>query len=993
MDDAELLAMMDAPMQKPGAPPPAPKLEATPSAPVPSDLAGALRGTLSKYFGHEDFRGGQLEVIAAAVSGRDSCVYWSTGSGKSLCYQMPALHTGRTTLVVSPLISLMQDQVTHLNNTAGAGASVGAAPLACFLGSQQRDPAVEAAALRGDYRVVYVTPEKLVGSRGDENDPGSGGDAASSYFLSRLREMIDAGKLGLVAIDEAHCLSQWGHDFRPSYRALDAVRARLCPSGEVPLMALTATAVDAVRRDIASTLDLRDPHVAANSVDRPNLRVMATKKRGAAADLEHVARRVGSSKGSVVVYCPTVRETEQLAETLTRKLGADGVVVGAYHAQLHPERRETVHKGFLTGKIKAVVATVAFGMGIDKPDIRLVMHYGAPKTMEEYYQQVGRAGRDGLPSEVEMLYGDADFSKYSSEFYVGKLTAEARRTQKASTDALERFARDPLGCRRAAILRHFGESPPRAWEESPDGDETRGRVCGTCDACARVAAAAKTGGGALRRDLALEAAPILVALTRGFGGGGVSMTHLAALAADGAQPPNGRVPAQGAREAIRVLRAALDPVSRTVNFVKEMTQTASREGLVRKATQSGAYGAYETFEATPRGRELGERAYAAARAEQSADQGADQGADHRERTRRRLRDALPPFVVPVPEAVAAAEAEARRAADARADELRAAGVDLSAVPQTELDAGCGPALNAELQWVRHLRACRERGRDARADAMSELLARIERWRDEAAERLGMAPGAVLPSHLAKRVAYAMPTTEEGIRGAGVRIAGTETLAALVAASAVELGLVVDDGGGGGGGGGGDGGRRSKRMTLGTVTPAAPWRFAVYKPKKKKGCPDEPPPWEVSWRRFQLGGESAEAVAMTQASGRAVQPSTVAGHLLEALAQGRAVDLARLGAAAGHPPDESEWTRIEDAAVAAAQDPEGDPSAFAAKDVLRAILGEETVDKDRELKTEEERAAEGSWYAKIRFWAALRRCGHAPEWSEEDAPAAKRARAE
>ena len=985
MDDAELLAMMDAPMENPGARPSAPKLAATPSAPVPSDLADALRGTLSKYFGHEDFRGGQLEVIAAAVSGRDSCVYWSTGSGKSLCYQMPALHTGRTTLVVSPLVSLMQDQVIHHNNTAGAADD--AAPLACFLGSQQRDPAVEAAALRGDYRVVYVTPEKLVGSRGDENEGnGFGGDPASSYFLSRLREMIDAGKLGLVAIDEAHCLSQWGHDFRPSYRALDAVRARLCPSGEVPVMALTATAVDAVRRDIASTLDLRDPHVAANSVDRPNLRVMVTKKRGAAADLEHVARRVGSSKGSVVVYCPTVRETEQLAETLARKLGADGIVVGAYHAQLDPERRRTVHHGFLVGKIKAVVATVAFGMGIDKPDIRLVMHYGAPKTMEEYYQQVGRAGRDGLPSEVEMLYGDADFSKYSSEFYVGKLSAEARRTQKASTDALERFARDPLGCRRAALLRHFGESPPRAWEESPDGDESRGRVCGTCDACARVAAAAKTGEGALRRDLALEVAPILVALTRGFGGGGVSMTHLVALAADGAQPPNGRVPAQGAREAIRTLRAALDPVSRTVNFVKEMTQTASREGLVRKTTISGAYGAYETFEATKRGSDLGERAYAAARAEQGAERGAEQGAEHRERSRRRLRDALPPFVAPVPEAIAAAEAEARRAADARVDELRAAGVDVSTVPQTELDAGCGPALNAELQWVRHLRACRERGRDARADAANELLARIERWRDDAAERLGMAPGAVLPSHIAKRVAYAMPTTEEGIRGAGVRIAGTETLAALVAASTVELGLVVDDRGGD------ESRRRSARMSLGTVTPAAPWRFAVYKPKKKKGFPDEPPPWEVSWRRFQLGGESVEAVAMTQTSGRAVQPSTVAGHLLEALAQGRAVDLARLGAAAGHPPDESDWTKIEDAAVAAAQDPEGDPSAFAAKDVLRAILGEETVDKDRELKTEEERAAEGSWYAKIRFWAALRRCGHAPEWNEENAPAAKRARA-
>ena len=392
-----------------------------------------------------------------------------------------------------------------------------------------------------------------------------------------------------------------------------------------------------------------------------------------------------------------------------------------------------------------MVATVAFGMGIDKPDIRLVMHYGAPKTMEEYYQQVGRAGRDGLPSEVEMLYGDADFSKYSSEFYVGKLSAEARRTQKASTDALERFPRAIGGCRRAALLRHFGESPPRAWEESPDGDESRGRVCGTCDACARVAAAAKTGEGALRRDLALEVAPILVALTRGFGGGGVSMTHLVALATDGAQPPNGRVPAQGAREAIRTLRAALDPVSRTVNFVKEMTQTASREGLVRKTTISGAYGAYETFEATKRGSDLGERAYAAARAEQGAERGAEQGAEHRERSRRRLRDALPPFVAPVPR-LSPPPRRRRDAPQTRASTNFAPRAWTSRPSRRRSSTRGAVPLNAELQWVRHLRACRERGRDARADAANELLARIERWRDDAAERLGMAPGAVLPAH-------------------------------------------------------------------------------------------------------------------------------------------------------------------------------------------------------------------------------------------------------
>ena len=587
-----------------------------------------------------------------------------------------------------------------------------------------------------------------------------------------------------------------------------------------------------------------------------------------------------------MVYCPTVRErSEQLAETLARKLGADGIVVGAYHAQLDPERRRTVHHGFLVGKIKAVVATVAFGMGIDKPDIRLVMHYGAPKTMEEYYQQVGRAGRDGLPSEVEMLYGDADFSKYSSEFYVGKLSAEARRTQKASTDALERFARDPLGVpprgssatlRRVATAR-VGREPGRRRIARPRVRNVRRvRACG---------GGGEDGRGSASPRSRARGGAHFGALTRGFGGGGVSMTHLVALATDGAQPPNGRVPAQGAREAIRTLRAALDPVSRTVNFVKEMTQTASREGLVRKTTISGAYGAYETFEATKRGSDLGERAYAAARAEQGAERGAEQGAEHRERSRRRLRDALPPFVAPVPEAIAAAEAEARRAADARVDELRAAGVDVSTVPQTELDAGCGPAQRRASVGATPSRVSRTRkGRASRRRERTPRPDRAVARRRRRTARDGARGGAPLAHRQTRGVRDADHGGGHSRRGCAHRGDGDARRARrrLHRRTRARRGRP----------GGDESRRRSARMSLGTVTPAAPWRFAVYKPKKKKGFPDEPPPWEVSWRRFQLGGESVEAVAMTQTSGRAVQPSTVAGHLLEALAQGRAVDLAR-----------------------------------------------------------------------------------------------------
>ena len=287
-------------------------------------------------------------------------------------------------------------------------------------------------------------------------------------------------------------------------------------------MALTATAVGAVRDDIDKVLGLREPFVAVNSCDRPNLRVRVAKKRSAETDFKLIADAARDANGSVIVYCPSVRETELLSEALRAKFVSSDSV-GVYHARLSPSQRKKTHMDFLVGAVKVVAATVAFGMGIDKPDIRLVVHYGAPKTMEEYYQQVGRAGRDGLPSECLMLYGDNDFVKYASDFYVGKLSREARETQKKSTDALERFARDARGCRRAGILRHFGETTPDTWRPAPAvGDATSAatsdkpvsrRVCGTCDACSRLFESAASGR-ALEAEYTLECAPVLMAVAR-----------------------------------------------------------------------------------------------------------------------------------------------------------------------------------------------------------------------------------------------------------------------------------------------------------------------------------------------------------------------------------------------------------------------------------------------------------------------------------------------
>ena len=1019
IDDAELLALMDAPTVPRSAGDGSRGTNATPAAEAPAvataapevdpALASSLTATLKKFFGHDAFRAGQLDVVAAAVSGRDAAVYWSTGSGKSMCYQVPALHTGRTTLVVSPLVSLMQDQVTHLNNTAGEGR----AELAAFLGSAQSDPSVQERALRGDFAVLYVTPEKLVGFV-DDDEAEKPKSTEPTYFVRRLQEMVEAKTLGLVAVDEAHCVSQWGHDFRAAYRALDALRTYLAPNGEVPLMALTATAVSAVRDDIDKVLGLRTPFVAVNSCDRPNLRVRVAKKRGAETDFKLLADAARDANGSVIVYCPSVRETEAVCEALRAKFGSNASV-GVYHARLSPSQRKKTHMDFLVGAVKVVAATVAFGMGIDKPDIRLVVHYGAPKTMEEYYQQVGRAGRDGLPSECLMLYGDNDFVKYASDFYVGKLSREARETQKKSTDALERFARDARGCRRAGILRHFGETTPNTWRPAPalgfdatSADVTSSRskplevprrVCGTCDACSRLFESAASGK-ALEAEYTLECAPVLMAVAKGFPGSGASMTHVVALATDSNPPANGRAPAAGVRERVRAARLALKPQTRSQAFVKEITRALADGGYLRAVAVKSEYGSYEVFQTTPRGVAVANAAFEVF----ASDFACGDAAARREAALAALARRAPGarVILPVPESLARAEADAKAAADAKVLELEAAGVDTSAIPAAELEAGSGPALNAELQWARAIAKLRQSGDDARrarANAMAELLRRVERWRDSTAEKLGMAPGSVFASFVAKRVAYTCASgghlDVESLRSAGVRVAGADGLAAELKSAAAELGLAREtslnsasdkrD-------------ASDKRMRLASFAPVTPWPFAVYKPRKKKGCPDEPPPWETSWRRF-AGGEAPAAIALTQPSGRAVQVTTVVGHLLEALTQGRTVDFKRLGSFEGIAdrfPTEREWRAMDDAAEATAQDPKGDPASFSQRELLRgdALLGAEAVDVDRELKSDVQRAAEASWYDKIRVYVALRRAGVEPEWDEEwdeAAPDAKRAR--
>ena len=393
-----------------------------------------LQDVLARYWGYAAFRPLQPEAIDAVLSGRDSVVVLPTGGGKSLCFQAPALVRDGMALVVSPLISLMKDQVDTL---VGNGV-----PAACFnsaLGAVEKNAVLQGIRDRR-YRLLYVSPERLVGD-------------GHEWFAGVL---ASAG-VSFVAIDEAHCISQWGHDFRPEYRQLARLRA-MFPG--VSLHAFTATATARVRRDIAEQLGLRDALHLVGSFDRPNLTYRVLARSGLKQQLAHVLSRHRGEAG--IVYCTSRKEVDALAAWLTE----EKVRARPYHAGLDDETRHRNQDAFLNEDVDVVVATVAFGMGIDRSDVRFVVHAGAPRSLEHYQQESGRAGRDGLDAECVLIYSGADFLKWRLMLEsAGELTDAARATLRD----MERYAA-AVACRHRHLVEYFGE------RYSKDG-------CGACDYC------------------------------------------------------------------------------------------------------------------------------------------------------------------------------------------------------------------------------------------------------------------------------------------------------------------------------------------------------------------------------------------------------------------------------------------------------------------------------------------------------------------------------
>jgi ATP-dependent DNA helicase RecQ len=414
--------------------------------------AAPLLSLLKQYFGFTSFRPLQEEIIRDSLAGKDVFALLPTGGGKSLCFQLPAMVQPGLTVVVSPLIALMKDQVDAMQ--------AGGIP-ATFLNSSlaQNESRARLRGLHnGEFRLLYVAPERLM--------------------LSGVLSDLQRWNVRLLAVDEAHCISEWGHDFRPEYRELAELR-KLFP--DTPMMALTATATERVRADIIKLLELREPRCYVASFNRPNLtyRVLA-KSKPYDQVLEFVRAR---PKESGIVYC----QSRKTAESVARRLNEDGVKAKPYHAGLTPKERTEHQELFLRDDVRVICATIAFGMGINKPNVRFVLHYDLPKNIEGYYQETGRAGRDGLPGDCVLLFSAGDVIK-QTQFIDEKPDPKEQQIAREQLQKMVHYA-ECAGCRRRELLAYFGEdwsAGLRHGESAQSQDavpEAGVPNCGACDNC------------------------------------------------------------------------------------------------------------------------------------------------------------------------------------------------------------------------------------------------------------------------------------------------------------------------------------------------------------------------------------------------------------------------------------------------------------------------------------------------------------------------------
>jgi ATP-dependent DNA helicase RecQ len=395
-----------------------------------------LLGALQRYWGYSSFRPMQEHIVRSLLAGHDTCVIMPTGGGKSLCYQLPALVSGKTAIVISPLIALMQDQAAQL-----AQMGIPAAVLNSFLAHDEQQRVMRRAG-QSEYRLLYLSPERL----------------ARAETVGWMKSV----PVAFFAIDEAHCISEWGHEFRPEYRQLNTLRVNF---PDRPIAAFTASATRLVRHDILKQLQLRNPHKYIASFHRPNLRYMVQECESQHTQYNLLLRALRfHAKSNVIVYAPTIARVEETVDFL----GENGIAAVAYHGKMEAEARKRNQELWMSDEVRVLVGTIAFGLGINKADVRAVIHLSLPKSIEQFYQEAGRAGRDGQPADCILLWQPRDAGLLA--YFIGQISDPAEKGRAWQRyNAVRAFA-ESSRCRHHQICTHFGETPK--WTS-----------CGACDVC------------------------------------------------------------------------------------------------------------------------------------------------------------------------------------------------------------------------------------------------------------------------------------------------------------------------------------------------------------------------------------------------------------------------------------------------------------------------------------------------------------------------------